>query len=81
MKTVAVERGLEPVKRYLQAQGLQVVELTNAGSDATNWACCCVTGADENVMGMQDVQMNCPIVSCEGLTPEEVYQRVERYVH
>lgn len=79
MNTVAVERGLDPVKSYLESQGCQVVEMDNANSNV-NAAVCCITGADKNVMGMQDVVQNCPVVSCDGLSPEEVYNRVKSYI-
>ncbi len=80
MKAVAVERGLEPVKQYLQQQGCQVVDMDNASSAANQAAVMCITGADKNLMGMQDVVADIPVVSCEGLTPEEVYNRVKQYI-
>jgi hypothetical protein len=80
VKAVAVERGLEPVKQYLQQQGCQVVDVDNAGSAANQAAVLCITGADKNLMGMQDVVMDIPVVSCSGLTPEQVYERVRQYL-
>ncbi|MCL6594415.1 MAG: YkuS family protein, partial [Alicyclobacillus sp.] len=65
MKAVAVERGLEPVKQFLQAQGCQVVDWT-ASAPARDVACCCISGMDKNLMGMQDVTLDCPVVSCDG---------------
>lgn len=80
MNRVAVERGLDPVRAYLEEQGCQVVELESESAGDTQAACMCVTGGDNNVMGMQDVVADCPIVSCDGLSPEQVYERVKTYI-
>ncbi|MCL6454479.1 MAG: YkuS family protein [Alicyclobacillus sp.] len=80
MNTVAVERGLDPVKAYLQSQGCQVVDLDSSQGHTPNADCICITGADKNVMGMQDVVADCPVVSCDGLSPEQVYERVKAYL-
>jgi hypothetical protein len=81
VKAVAVERGLEPVKQYLEQQGCQVLDVDNDGSAvAQQAACMCITGADKNIMGMEDIIADIPIVSCDGLSPEQVYQRVKNYL-
>jgi hypothetical protein len=80
MKAVAVEHGLGPVKDYLQQQGIHVVEPQTDKAVPDEAAVMCVTGADQNIMGMEDVVLNIPIVSCDGLSPEQVYQRVRQYL-
>lgn len=80
VKTVAVESGLNPVKDYLQQQGCQVVDLQNGSAGAAQASVVCVSGMDKNLMGMQDVVDNVPVVSCDGLSPEQVYQRVKQYI-
>ncbi|MBX5435900.1 MAG: YkuS family protein [Alicyclobacillaceae bacterium] len=81
MITVALEQGLQPVKEYLERQGCRCVELDEAGSQALGASVMVITGVDKNFMGMQDVQTDIPVVSADGLTPEEVYERVKRCVH
>lgn len=81
MKTVAVEQGLQPVKEYLEQKGCQVVEMTNANTSVGNASVIVVTGGDENLMGMDDVISEVPVITANGLSPEQVYQRVERYIH
>ena len=81
MKSVAVERGLSPVKLYLESQGCQVVELQNGDTSARGSAVMVVTGADKNLMGIQSVRENIPIITADGLTPEDVYERVQSYLH
>ncbi|MCF8566414.1 YkuS family protein [Alicyclobacillus tolerans] len=80
MRTVAVEQGLSPVSDYLRQQGVQVVEMQNAASQVNNAAVMVITGGDKNLMGMEDVQQQVPVVSAEGLSPEQVYQRVKSYI-
>ncbi|WP_067934741.1 YkuS family protein [Alicyclobacillus kakegawensis] len=81
MKTVAVEQGLGNVKDYFEAQGCQVVELDHAAVSAPAGASVMVvTGGDNNLMGMQDIVADVPVVSAEGLSPEEVYRRVQNYL-
>lgn len=81
MNTVAVEQGLLPIKAYLEAQGCRCIEVETETALVNDAAVLIVTGADRNIMGMQDVTTDIPIVSADGLTPEEVYQRVRTYLH
>ncbi|MCL6633675.1 MAG: YkuS family protein [Alicyclobacillus herbarius] len=81
MKTVAVEQGLGNVKQYLEAQGCKVVDFEHAAANAPAGASVMVvTGGDNNLMGMQDIVADVPIVSAEGLSPQQVYQRVKDYL-
>lgn len=80
MNTVAVETGLHPVKSYLEQQGCQVVDIQNGASPAGQAAVICISGMDKNLMGMQDIITDVPVVSCDGLSPEQVYQRVKTYL-
>lgn len=80
MTKIAVEKGLDPVKAYLEQQGFQVVEMDTATASAGDANVVCITGGDKNVMGMEDVVVNAPVVSCEGLSPEQVLERIRDYV-
>lgn len=81
MITVAVEQGLGPVRQYLESQGCQCVEVENEESPLKSATVMIVTGGDKNVMGIQDTDTDIPVISADGLTPEEVYKRVKTYVH
>jgi hypothetical protein len=77
---VAVEANLHPVQEYLSRQGCQVETLeANQIQQAanTNYSAIVVSGADQNLTGMQTVQANCPVISASGLTPEEIYNRIQ----
>lgn len=81
MKTVAVEEGLTPVREYLESQGCQVVDMSNGQNQPSGASVMVVTGMDKNLMGMQSVQQNIPVISAEGLSPEDVYNRVKSHLH
>lgn len=76
MAKIAVEQSLTAVKQELQNRGHQVVDLKNE-SDAKNCDCCVISGADNNVMGMQNVVTQGSVIDASGLTAEEVCQQVE----
>lgn len=89
MKRVAVEPALHNVKEYLESQGCQCVEMradsgsataSTAAGEITDACCCVVTGSDKNLMGMQDVVQNVPIISAAGMSPQQVYERVKEYL-
>ncbi|MBS4023335.1 MAG: YkuS family protein [Dethiobacter sp.] len=72
-RTIAVEAGLTPVREILKRKGYQVVDL-NSGVvvDAA-----VISGMDENVMDMQDMQIDAPVINASGITPEAVLREVE----
>lgn len=80
MKTVAVEQGLTPVKQYLSEQGCEVVDIQSNQSTTSGASVMVVTGADKDIMGMQSIVQNIPVISADGLSPEEVYHRVRNYL-
>lgn len=75
-KKVAVEGSLTNVSDALRQKGYDVVDLKTA-ADAQNCAACVVTGIDSNVMGMSDASTQAPVIEANGLTADEVCQRVE----
>lgn len=81
MKSVAVEQGLTPVKQYLEQQGCQVVDMATDRQQQNGVCAVVITGADKNLMGIQTVVNNVPVISAEGLSPEDVYHRVKEYIH
>jgi hypothetical protein len=79
VKTVAVETGLKPVKSFLEQQGCQVVDMTSASS-CKGAACAVLTGGDQNLMGIETVEVDVPVINADGMSPEQVYQRVQNYL-
>jgi hypothetical protein len=72
-KTIAVEEGLKPVKELLQHRGYNVVDIRSGRSaDAA-----VINGMDGNIMGIQQMVMDLPVVNARGRTPEEVLYELE----
>lgn len=69
---IAVEDSLSNVRKALEAQGYQTVDM-NHSSGAV---CLVVSGMDQNLMGMQDLEQNVPIVIAKGKSAEEVVEDV-----
>lgn len=80
MKTVAVETGLTSVSDYLREQGVQVVAVQNEEQSTRDAAVMVISGIDKNMMGMQDVVKDIPVISAEGMSPEQVYQQIKTYL-
>lgn len=72
-RTIAVEDGLTPVKEFLQEKGYQVVSIRQGkNADAA-----IITGMDDNMMNMQDIVVDAPVVNAQGMTPQEVLHALE----
>jgi hypothetical protein len=80
LKSVAVEQGLSPVRQYLEQQGCSVVDMVSDRQGQDGICAVVITGADKNLMGMQTVVNNVPVISADGLTPEDVFDRVKEYM-
>jgi len=77
---VAIESSLSPVRDYLSSQGCQVVSLEAAGLQSLSgnaYSAVVISGADKNVMGIQDIEADCPVINALGMTPEQVHQRIQ----
>ena len=68
MKTIAVEDTLGNVKDYLEKSGYKVVKFTGQ-EDADAYV---ISGMDDDIMGMQDVMTEVPVIDADGKTPEEI---------
>ncbi|RAL27130.1 hypothetical protein DL897_02970 [Thermoflavimicrobium daqui] len=80
LKRIAVEADLSNVQQYLSQQGYQV-EVWNSKNVnqaiQANFDAIVISGIDQNMMGMQDIVQNCPVINAHGLTAEEVGQRLK----
>lgn len=74
-KRIAFENRLTPIRRHLQEQGCEVVDLDS--EHAAQCDCCVIAGDDENVMGIQTTHTFAPVINAHGMTPEEVQQQIE----
>lgn len=79
MPKVGVEPSLKDVEQALQAKGYDVISLQNQ-EDAAQCDCCVVSGQQENMMGIQDTNTQSAVISAQGLTANEVCERVEQSI-
>ncbi|GAW91799.1 YkuS family protein [Calderihabitans maritimus] len=80
-RRVAVERTLSGVGEILQRRGYEVVSLdplSEPGAELRNCQAIVVSGRDENVLGMQDIQTTSSVIDARGLDLEEIVERVEQ---
>lgn len=77
-RKIAVEDGLSPIKEYLQQKGYKVVNMKSLQqADAA-----VISGGDKDFMQIQDVVVDAPVVSAQGLTPEDVLKQLEsKWLH
>lgn len=74
MARVAVEDTLTNVKQALQKDGHEVVSLES--DQANDCDCCCISGQDQNVMGMSNATTQATVINCDGKNANEVVQEV-----
>ena len=77
---IGVEQSLSNVEAALKAKGFEVIQLRN-DQDAKKVDCCVITGQDRNVMGITDPVTSAPVIDADGLSADEVVQRVEKIFH
>ncbi|MGE7093318.1 YkuS family protein [Lysinibacillus sp. NPDC048646] len=77
-RIIGVEQSLSNVEEALKAQGYEVLQLRHE-EDAKKCDACVITGQDKNVMGISDPVMAGPVIDANGLSADEVIQRVEKF--
>jgi hypothetical protein len=71
---VAVDDRLAPVKNYLTQQGCQIIDIDTARHQQVDAVV--LSGMEENLLGMQNIMVNAPVISAKGMTPEEIWQDI-----
>jgi hypothetical protein len=74
-KKVAVESGLSNVSEYLTKQGFDVLEFQHNNEikrGMSDLDAVVITGMDENLLGIQDIETSAPVIEASGLTPAEI---------
>lgn len=72
-KRVVVEDSLSNMRNALEREGYQVMgmEGINQNPDAI-----VLTGGDENVMGMEDMQANVPVIDARGMDINQLSEQL-----
>ncbi|MBS4030418.1 MAG: YkuS family protein [Clostridiales bacterium] len=77
-RKIAVEDGLAPVKEFLRNKGYQVVGM-QSGQQVDGAV---VSGMDNNMMDIQNVVIDAPVVNARGKTPQDILQELEsKWLH
>lgn len=75
-KIVALDDGLAPVKNYLTEQGCQIINIDAAKNQQVDAVI--LSGMDENFLGMEDIMIDAPVISANGMTPEEIWRDIQK---
>lgn len=78
MKRIAVEEGLDNICEELRERGFETVELHADAYSLENVQAVVVSGMDADLMGIEDAATAVPVISADGLSPEEVADMIER---
>jgi uncharacterized protein related to proFAR isomerase len=73
---IAVEPNLSNVMELLETEGYEVVALDKSSIDTAD--AIVVSGADINLMNMQDTLSEVPVINAAGKTPEEILEELDR---
>lgn len=79
-RIIGVEQSLSNVEQALKAKGYEVIQLRNE-EDAKRCDACVITGQDKDVMGISDSVLAGPVIDANGLSADEILQRVDKYFH
>ncbi|NLG32841.1 MAG: YkuS family protein [Syntrophomonadaceae bacterium] len=73
-RIIAVEDNLAPVKEYLIEKGCQVIEIEEAEYNDVDVLV--ISGSDEDIMGMEDILDEVPVISAQGRSPEDIWHTI-----
>jgi len=75
-RVIAVENNLKPFKDFLAAQGCRIIAVDRVKD--TEVDAVVLSGADQNIMGMQNIVTKAPVINASGLSPEEIWNEIQR---
>jgi hypothetical protein len=82
MKNIGIQKELSTVRDYLKENGFNVYEVdtTNITSDTTlkSFDAVVVSGANDNLMGIDDTSTKMPVINADGLTPTDIADALNR---
>ncbi|MEW6724468.1 MAG: YkuS family protein [Bacillota bacterium] len=76
-RIVAVAEGLTPVTEELRSRGYEPVQLGDDLSAVGDVAALVITGLDSNMMGVEDILTEKPVITARGRTAREVADEVD----
>lgn len=73
---IAIEKNLAQLADLLETEGYDIVALENSNVEAVD--AIVISGADHNVMNMQDIIVHVPIINASGKSTDEILAELER---
>ena len=73
---IALDQGLTPVKNYLSEQGCKIINIDQAKHQRVDAVV--LSGMEKDLLGMEDVIVDAPVFSAEGMTPEEIWRDIQQ---
>lgn len=79
MAKIGVEETLTDVQQALSEKGYDIIALKNE-QDATGCDCCIISGQDQNIMGIETMVTNGPVIDARGMSADDVCREVENRI-
>lgn len=73
---IAIEKNLSRLADLLETEGYDVVSLDSTNMESVD--AIVVSGADNNLMNMQDILVHVPIINASGKSTDEILEELER---
>lgn len=73
---IAIEKNLSKLADLLETEGYDVVSLDSTNIESVD--AIVVSGADNNLMNMQDILVHVPIINASGKSTDEILEELER---
>jgi Uncharacterised protein family (UPF0180). len=74
---IAIEPAISNVKNYLAEKGYTVESMSEQSpKDLHGYDAVVVSGMNTNLLGMQDTQTKAVVINADGLSPEQVAERL-----
>jgi hypothetical protein len=75
-RMIAVEEGLQNVRRVLEDEGYRVVELDESRIDEAEAVV--ISGMDENFLQDQAIETMAPVINAEGKSADQILKELRR---
>lgn len=81
-KKIAVEKNLASVRAYFEKNGYEVDSFDDSQlfnvPKVSEYDALVISGGNKNFLGIEDTELSVPVIEARGMSPEEVYNRLNR---
>lgn len=79
-KKIAVEKNLANVRQYFEKNGYEVDSFDDSQlfhvARVSEYDALVISGGNKNLMGNEDTNLAVPVIEARGMSPEEIYSRI-----